>query len=261
MADAALNDFIKPFDAGSAIIGNESGYTPDAPSTGMNLGTFNPGFDAAANRPTDSGYYGVFNQLNPSQKQQAQGKALSVSLNRTNPYGGGQIEGLNYGGGVRPTDTFNSLVDKRQQIYATSNQNFNELQQQAFNNKDLLSDVPTNGIGRLAVLQRLNKEFGPGWNSNPEAVNIYKAFDSQIAQHNDIETLTNLYNQGKNVQDYIKDSTNGPQFSYIIKLGDQVLSQAGFTPGNADQFILNQGLSGRVNNGALRDFFAGGNYR
>jgi len=261
--DETLNGMYSPYDVKGEINKVEAPYQPNAPMTTLNLGGFNPGFDTATNRAIDSGYYGVFNELSPENQAKARGQGLSETLTRTNVYGTGQIPGLNFGGGVTPNSDLLSMENKRRDILQQSQMNFNQLQDAAFQGRNLLENLPANGLGRLSLLNRVESQFGPGWRSDPQARGLVENFDAQMAQGQDIETLNGLNAQGKSVSDYINDSNNGPQFRYIIKLGDQILQEAGFRPetNGSDQFILNHGLSGRLGNVQAREFFTGGNYR
>ncbi len=207
--EKSLNSFIQPYDAAGAIQGLNTKTPAGGGGASLNLdpGVITPNQDTI-NR------HGLAPKDLPN---------VTVEWKRTNAVGSlGQID-LNYDQTVSHDSNLNDILDKRQGILDQSDLTFRQMQDRAFGQEKVMQDLPRNGIGRLALLNRLEEQFGRDWRNVPAAQNLLSQFDANIGQEQDIGSLNEFLEQGKQVADFISSPGQAAKFQEIIKLGDKIL--------------------------------------
>lgn len=230
----SLNDAVNPYSAGSAITGSEpstnagggqnyfnllNGTGSQGPVTqgqlqgyqskflgGLNTGTLNTAGTFDPTTGLSKGDYGLY-------------------LQRNNQVAGlGQVPQLNYGGTVNGSQSLQDMINARQPILDQTTQSLNQLEDQSGISDQFTQGLQPTGLSRMALIGRLQAQFGNAWHQNDQAKGILDQFDSIYNQGQDLQTLNNLIDQGKTAMDFLNSPPSQTTFNLIQKLGGQTIS-------------------------------------
>ena len=99
-------------------------------------------------------------------------------------------------------DAENNVNNNQARIFA----DFVEKDQQA----EAMKGVPTNALGRVQLVQRLKRQFGPGFLGVPAAKAIIDQFDAILAQRNDVSNIEKLVAQGTTALSFLQGNQRVP---------------------------------------------------
>lgn len=162
------------------------------------------------------------NTLGGFEKTQAPftfGDPAGVQYVKLDPRDGGLTPGGSFGFRASELNLPNEgklrdLLGTKVQSAQTGLNNLGALADRAFNPSgekpvNYLRDLSINTLGRFALLNRLEEQFGPDFRNVPAAQAVLSQFENLLTQQNDIESLQRMLESSNKVFEYLKLNPTG----------------------------------------------------
>ena len=110
--------------------------------------------------------------------------------------------------------TLRDMIGKRSSAQTEGVQTLRTLSSAAANphrpdQNNFLKDLSLNSIGRLALLNRLEQQFGPNYRNVPAASAVLNQFENLITQEQDMESLQRMLDSSNQIYSYLTQEAAG----------------------------------------------------